>query len=60
MQRLAGLYKLSHASVAATAYGTDEKWISEACLLENEIDPADPTIVHWLTLADTTAGSLGI
>ena len=27
--------------LAATTYGTDEKWISEACLLENEIDPSD-------------------
>ena len=29
---------------------------SEACLLENEIDPADRTVVHWLTLADTIRG----
>jgi error-prone DNA polymerase len=42
--------------LANTAYGTDEKWISEACLLENEIDPADPMVVHWLTLADTIRG----
>ncbi|MDM0029112.1 error-prone DNA polymerase [Variovorax saccharolyticus] len=42
--------------LAATAYGTDEKWISEACLLDNEIDPTDATVVHWLTLADTIRG----
>jgi error-prone DNA polymerase len=42
--------------LAATAYGTDEKWISEACLLENEINPADPKVVHWLTIADTIRG----
>jgi error-prone DNA polymerase len=42
--------------LAATAYGTDEKWISEACLLENEIDPADPKVILWLTIADTIRG----
>ncbi|MDM0030212.1 hypothetical protein [Variovorax saccharolyticus] len=34
--------------LAATAYNIDEKWISEACLLDNEIDPTDPTEVHGL------------
>jgi error-prone DNA polymerase len=42
--------------LAKTAYGTDEKWISEACLLENGIDPADPRVIHWLTIADTIRG----
>jgi error-prone DNA polymerase len=42
--------------LAQTAYGTDEKWISEACLLENEINPADPTVIWWLTIADTIRG----
>src|SRR6516225_2278435 len=32
--------------LAKTAYGTDEKWISEACLLENGIDPADPRVIQ--------------
>lgn len=42
--------------LANTAYGTEETWISEACLLENEIDPTNPTVVHWLTIADTIRG----
>ncbi|CAN7385989.1 error-prone DNA polymerase [Variovorax sp. LjRoot178] len=43
-------------ALAKTAYGTDEKWISEACLIENEIDPNDPAVIQWLTLADTIRG----
>ncbi|MFZ3119224.1 MAG: error-prone DNA polymerase [Variovorax sp.] len=42
--------------LAKTAYGTDEKWISEACLLENEIDPTSPAVIRWLVLADTIRG----
>ncbi|SEB25035.1 error-prone DNA polymerase [Variovorax sp. YR216] len=42
--------------LAKTAYGTDEKWISEACLLENEIDPNDLKVIQWLTIADTIRG----
>ncbi|MDM0109917.1 error-prone DNA polymerase [Variovorax sp. J22R24] len=42
--------------LAKTAYGTEEKWISEACLLENEIDPSNPKVIHWLTIADTLRG----
>jgi DNA polymerase III alpha subunit len=41
---------------ALAGYGTDEEWISEACLLEKGIDPADPRVIHWLTIADTIRG----
>ena len=38
--------------LAKTAYGTDQQWISEACLLENELDPADWRVTQWLHLAN--------
>jgi error-prone DNA polymerase len=43
-------------ALAKTAYGTEEQWISEACLLENAIDPTDQQVIHWLTIADTIRG----
>ncbi|MDM0012003.1 error-prone DNA polymerase [Variovorax sp. J22P168] len=38
--------------LAKTAYGTEQQWISEACLIENEIDPADRMVKLWLMLAN--------
>ncbi|MDM0050452.1 error-prone DNA polymerase [Variovorax sp. J22R115] len=38
--------------LAKTAYGTDEQWVSDACLLENELDPTDRRVKQWLHLAN--------
>ncbi|MDM0110249.1 error-prone DNA polymerase [Variovorax sp. J22R24] len=38
--------------LAKTAYGNELQWVSEACLLENELDPTDRRVKQWLHLAN--------
>ena len=38
--------------LAKTAYGTAAQWVSDACLIENELDPADWRVKQWLHLAN--------
>lgn len=52
-----GIERKTVERLAKSAYGTEEKWISEACLIENGIDPQDRKVIHWLTFADTIQGS---
>jgi error-prone DNA polymerase len=38
--------------LAKTAYGTAGQWVSDACLQENGLDPADRRVMQWIALAD--------
>jgi error-prone DNA polymerase len=42
--------------LAKTAFGTDEEWISDACLAENGLDRTQPLVSKWMELADEIRG----
>jgi hypothetical protein len=42
--------------LAKSAFGTDEEWISDACLAENGLDRTRPLVAKWIDLAEEVRG----
>ncbi|MDP9897405.1 error-prone DNA polymerase [Variovorax boronicumulans] len=42
--------------LAKTAYGTDEQWISDACLAENNLDRSRQSVSQWIEIANEVRG----